>query len=210
METAEHREPYESRGSRTDLGAPGGESPPGDSTTAVHPYPVGKRQQWVDSGHSFWKRGNSAVRWESEAPSAARAAPQRRPQVRGGTPCPDLYALSIAFGRSRFINALVSVSVPQLPLALTLRAAPRPPSSTPETARSTGRMIAISAMNKSASGSSSGCADRSRRRDRRKGRCLPWISATVALPSVRPSTTSRRDTGAPTRDQSALGPRCHA
>src|SRR5882672_4341997 len=34
METAEHREPYESRGSRTDLGAPGGASPPGDSTTA--------------------------------------------------------------------------------------------------------------------------------------------------------------------------------
>src|SRR5215471_5017242 len=34
METAEHREPYESRGSRTDLGAPGGESPLGDSTTA--------------------------------------------------------------------------------------------------------------------------------------------------------------------------------
>ena len=32
MATAEHREPYESRGSRTDLGAPGGESPPGDST----------------------------------------------------------------------------------------------------------------------------------------------------------------------------------
>src|SRR5258705_8034062 len=32
IETAEHREPYESRGSRTDLGAPGGESPPGDST----------------------------------------------------------------------------------------------------------------------------------------------------------------------------------
>src|SRR5215468_3010349 len=32
FETAEHREPYESRGSRTDLGAPGGESPPGDST----------------------------------------------------------------------------------------------------------------------------------------------------------------------------------
>jgi hypothetical protein len=34
METAEHREPYESRGSRTDLGAPGGESPPGDSTNS--------------------------------------------------------------------------------------------------------------------------------------------------------------------------------
>src|SRR5215470_2164087 len=35
METAEHREPYESRGSRTVLGAPGGETPPGDSTFAT-------------------------------------------------------------------------------------------------------------------------------------------------------------------------------
>src|ERR1700722_5666684 len=34
METAEHREPCESRGSPTDLGAPGGEIPPGDSTNA--------------------------------------------------------------------------------------------------------------------------------------------------------------------------------
>jgi hypothetical protein len=33
--TAEHREPCESRGSRTVLGAPGGEIPPGDSTTPV-------------------------------------------------------------------------------------------------------------------------------------------------------------------------------
>src|SRR5712692_7523813 len=32
MATAEHREPYESRGSRTVLGAHGGESPLGDST----------------------------------------------------------------------------------------------------------------------------------------------------------------------------------
>ena len=32
MATAEHREPYESRGSRTVLGAPAGEIPPGDST----------------------------------------------------------------------------------------------------------------------------------------------------------------------------------
>jgi hypothetical protein len=31
LPTAEHREPCESRGSRTDLGAPGGEIPPGDS-----------------------------------------------------------------------------------------------------------------------------------------------------------------------------------
>jgi len=35
--TAEHREPCESRGSRTDLGAPGGEIPPGDSTLADKP-----------------------------------------------------------------------------------------------------------------------------------------------------------------------------
>jgi len=34
MATAEHREPCESRGSRTVLGAPGGEIPPGDSTAA--------------------------------------------------------------------------------------------------------------------------------------------------------------------------------
>src|SRR6516162_8544192 len=35
METAEHREPYESRGSRTDLGAPRGATPLGDSTGRV-------------------------------------------------------------------------------------------------------------------------------------------------------------------------------
>jgi hypothetical protein len=35
MATAEHREPYESRGSRAVLGAPGGESPPGVSTNST-------------------------------------------------------------------------------------------------------------------------------------------------------------------------------
>src|SRR6516225_8251436 len=45
METAEHREPYESRGSRTDLGAPGGESPPGDSTSRAAKVPL-----WVQRG----------------------------------------------------------------------------------------------------------------------------------------------------------------
>src|SRR5215831_208096 len=40
METAEQREPYESRGSRTVLGEPGGESPPGHSTIPDGPrYP---------------------------------------------------------------------------------------------------------------------------------------------------------------------------
>jgi len=33
--TVEHREPCESRGSRTVLGAPGGEIPPGDSTDST-------------------------------------------------------------------------------------------------------------------------------------------------------------------------------
>ena len=32
LPTVEHREPCESRGSRTVLGAPGGEIPPGDSS----------------------------------------------------------------------------------------------------------------------------------------------------------------------------------
>src|SRR6266567_3645220 len=36
MATAEHREPCDSRGSCTVLGAPGGEIPPGDSTNASH------------------------------------------------------------------------------------------------------------------------------------------------------------------------------
>src|ERR1019366_7454928 len=40
MEAAEHREPCESRGSRTDLGAPGGVIPPGDSTKADKPSPA--------------------------------------------------------------------------------------------------------------------------------------------------------------------------
>src|SRR6185436_4982755 len=43
MATAEHREPCDSRGSCTVLGAPGGEIPPGDSTTpplgAARPLP---------------------------------------------------------------------------------------------------------------------------------------------------------------------------
>src|SRR5450830_21432 len=44
METAEHREPCESRGSRTDLGAPGGEIPPGDSTFATEPCSASAEQ----------------------------------------------------------------------------------------------------------------------------------------------------------------------
>src|SRR5438874_11011344 len=46
MATAEHREPCDSRGSCTVLGAPGGEIPSGDSTTAAigeRPVSVGYR-----------------------------------------------------------------------------------------------------------------------------------------------------------------------
>ena len=46
METAEHREPYESRGSRTDLGAPGGESPLGDSTFSIEAGNVRHEHEW--------------------------------------------------------------------------------------------------------------------------------------------------------------------
>ena len=37
---AEHHEPYELRGSRTVLRAPGGEIPPGDSTTPAYKHPL--------------------------------------------------------------------------------------------------------------------------------------------------------------------------
>src|SRR6478752_2489318 len=56
MATAEHREPCDSRGSCTVLGAPGGEIPPGDSTdadscaatntTLLFDDPVSAGEQW--------------------------------------------------------------------------------------------------------------------------------------------------------------------
>jgi hypothetical protein len=45
MATAEHREPYESRGSRTVLGARGGEIPPRDSTRPNQKWSLEPRQQ---------------------------------------------------------------------------------------------------------------------------------------------------------------------
>src|ERR1700726_5155685 len=52
METAEQQEPYESRGSRTVLGEPGGESPPGHSTIA-----------------SFWPHADHSVHGPAASPS---------------------------------------------------------------------------------------------------------------------------------------------
>ena len=40
LPTVEHREPCKSRGSRTVLGAPGGEIPPGDSSATDHLSPL--------------------------------------------------------------------------------------------------------------------------------------------------------------------------
>ena len=48
---AEHREPCESRGSRTVLGAPGGEIPPGDSTLSDIPRLRSRVRFRGQSGH---------------------------------------------------------------------------------------------------------------------------------------------------------------
>ena len=48
--TAEHREPCESRGSRTVLGAPGGEIPPGDSTIASFRCAAKLVAYWTNNG----------------------------------------------------------------------------------------------------------------------------------------------------------------
>jgi hypothetical protein len=79
METAEHREPYESRGSRTDLGAPGGESPPGDSTWAAVAVDASERPQWVwiaDLRHSRDERlGRADSRRSPRGEQSARHDP---------------------------------------------------------------------------------------------------------------------------------------
>src|SRR6516165_5070426 len=51
MATAEHREPYESRGSRTVLGARGGEIPPRDSTKREY---LSARRMSAATGCGHW------------------------------------------------------------------------------------------------------------------------------------------------------------
>src|SRR5271167_3062838 len=65
METAEHREPYESRGSRTDLGAPGGDSPPGDST--IWPVSMRASQRPESARRRHPPRSAADVQRDSEA-----------------------------------------------------------------------------------------------------------------------------------------------
>ena len=56
--------------------------------------------------------------------------------------------------------------------------------------------IAIRTMNKSASGRNIGCAGRNPAARQTRKTMRPWIIATVAPPSLPPSTISIRDTGA--------------
>src|SRR2546423_6926304 len=62
MATAEHREPCDSRGSCTVLGAPGGESPPGDSTNRDLPYRSASVSVRIYNGHGT---SSQASRWTS-------------------------------------------------------------------------------------------------------------------------------------------------
>jgi hypothetical protein len=84
METAEHREPCESRGSRTVLGAPGGEIPPGDSTIASR-VPMAARPSasavppiaTVNLG--AWPPSQSAIAQSRCAPARCAGAGAERP-----------------------------------------------------------------------------------------------------------------------------------
>ena len=60
METAEHREPYESRGSRTVLGARGGEIPPRDSTFSTE-NTRGRRSIHVRGSPNSERKFNAVV-----------------------------------------------------------------------------------------------------------------------------------------------------
>ena len=85
---AEHREPCESRGSRTVLGAPGGEIPPGDSTIASFRCAANFGRYWhladnlaapafvrfwTQSGHFFKTKRRPTLRLSSGADVACMA-----------------------------------------------------------------------------------------------------------------------------------------
>src|SRR5713226_9797915 len=77
METAEHREPYESRGSRTDLGAPGGETPPGDSTWAALRCDAPNVGSPFNTGHHVRAHSTNATSSISKKPVMAYPAKPR-------------------------------------------------------------------------------------------------------------------------------------
>jgi hypothetical protein len=77
METAEHREPCESRGSRTVLGAPGGEIPPGDSTNPDPSFSA-RMSPSAECGHCHVRRPRRPKRRASATGLEVPAAPERR------------------------------------------------------------------------------------------------------------------------------------
>src|SRR5467141_648450 len=74
METAEHRESYESRGSRTDLGAPGGASPPGDSTTPAVPSTTDHSRSTFNCGRTVTLPKLSLATLSPTVPAASVAS----------------------------------------------------------------------------------------------------------------------------------------
>src|SRR5262249_28297013 len=87
MATAEHREPCDSRGSCTVLGAPGGETPPGDSSTAPQRIGAGERHM---SGPPRKMGNRPASLWIAERFGVLRfrlmvkRGPHMRPQASEG------------------------------------------------------------------------------------------------------------------------------
>jgi hypothetical protein len=89
MATAEHREPCESRGSCTVLGAPGGETPPGDSTLnrlnlSRHPwsYRPERKKRNTDALFGASSPKSQAGRISRLCPKQSRS--RRRLEIRAG------------------------------------------------------------------------------------------------------------------------------
>jgi hypothetical protein len=74
MATAEHWEPYESRGSRTVLGARGGEIPPRDSTRRAKPAKPAGQVIAASLNHGFRLRRDAPLA-EVNRPSNMLIAP---------------------------------------------------------------------------------------------------------------------------------------
>src|SRR6202043_4112482 len=79
METAEQREPYESRGSRTVLGEPGGESPPGHSTNSAAELRDRRGGTCFDCGRGWASRPSTVGRV-----TPATGSPQKPAATAGG------------------------------------------------------------------------------------------------------------------------------
>src|SRR5260370_21674104 len=98
MATAEHREPCDSRGSCTVLGAPGGEIPPGDSTWAA----VGPAHAYFSTASvSRPAAGATDAPLESHKPKSSPFTFSLRPSLHAAKQPRRRPALSTALLRSR-------------------------------------------------------------------------------------------------------------